>query len=79
MDKRLPTATMRRARLASRTAGGVTTSFLYDGADVVLDRTGDGSAIDYLNGAGVDNKLRQTSGATGPLYFLQTTWEAPSR
>jgi len=58
-------------RLSSRAASGVVTSFVYDGADVVLDRASDGSAIDYLNGAGVDDKLRQVRSGSGPLYFLQ--------
>ncbi len=49
----------------------MTTSFLYDDADVVLDRGSDGSAVEYLNGPGVDDKLRQTSAGTGALYFLQ--------
>jgi len=57
-------------RRASRTAGDATTSFLYDGADVVLDRTSGGSNVDYLNGFGVDDKLRQTS-AAGTHYYLQ--------
>jgi YD repeat-containing protein len=57
-------------RLARRTSNGVTTSFLYDGADVVVDRLSDGSAVDYLNGPGVDDKLRQTT-ASSSLYFLQ--------
>jgi RHS repeat-associated protein len=57
-------------RRASRTANGATTSFLYDGADVVLDRRGDGSSVDYLNGFGIDDKLRQTS-AAGTHYYLQ--------
>lgn len=57
-------------RLASRSAENTTTSYLYDGADVVLDRTSDGAAIDYLNGNGVDAKLRQTSAASGALYYL---------
>ncbi len=57
-------------RRASRSAGGVTTSFLYNGANVVLDRSNAG-AVDYLNGPGVDNLLRQTSVATGALYFAQ--------
>jgi RHS repeat-associated protein len=58
-------------RMASRTENSVTTTFLYDGIDVVLDRVGPSGAVDYLNGAGVDNKLRQTSIGTGGLYFLQ--------
>jgi uncharacterized protein (TIGR03437 family) len=57
-------------RRINRTADGVTTNFVYDGQDVVLDRTGS-SAVDYLNGFGIDNKLRQTSGGFGPLYFLR--------
>ena len=58
-------------RWASRTAGNVTTSFLYDEADVVLDRSSDSTYVAYLNAPGIDNKLRQTSAQTGPLYFLR--------
>ena len=57
-------------RRASRSADGTTTSFLYDGQDVVLDRNNDGSTVDYLNGNAIDTKLRQSSAATGSLYFL---------
>lgn len=56
-------------RRTSRTAGGVTTSFLYDRQDVVRDIISGGIPIDYLNGLGLDQKLRQT-GAGGNLYFL---------
>ena len=58
-------------RRASRTAGNATTSFLYDEADVVLDRASDNSQVAYLNGSAIDDKLRQTDTQTGPLYFLQ--------
>ena len=58
-------------RRKSRTQNNQTTAFLYDGQDVVLDRNADSSTIDYLNGPGIDNHLRQTSGATGALYFLR--------
>jgi RHS repeat-associated protein len=58
-------------RRASRTAGGITTNFIYDGADVVSDQRSDNSTVSYLNGPGVDHKLRQNSAATGALYFLQ--------
>ncbi len=58
-------------RLSTRTLNGVTTNFLHDGGDVVLDSRTDGSTINYLQGGGIDLKLRQTSTATGPLYFLQ--------
>lgn len=53
---------------------GVSTNFVYDGQDVLKDLNSDGSTIDYLNGLGIDNKLRLTDSrliATGPLYFLQ--------
>ncbi|MGH9907881.1 MAG: RHS repeat domain-containing protein, partial [Pyrinomonadaceae bacterium] len=58
----------RRIQRTSSTGG--TTRFVYDGADVVLDLDGSGVTIaDYLNGPGIDNKLRQTiSGAAS--YFL---------
>jgi RHS repeat-associated protein len=58
-------------RRASRTIGGVTTKFLYDNMDVVLDRENTGAEVDYLNSPSLDDKLRQTSPATGSLYFLQ--------
>lgn len=57
-------------RRANRTAGGVTMDFLYDRADVVLDRGSNGSQTDYLNGLGIDQKLRQANAITGSLYFL---------
>ncbi len=57
-------------RRASRTVSAVTTSFLYDGLNVVLDQGSDSSLVDYINGAGIDEKFRQSS-ASGPLYFLQ--------
>lgn len=47
-----------------------TTRFVYDGTDVVRDLDGNGATMaDYLNGPGIDNKLRQTVGAT-TSYFL---------
>lgn len=57
-------------RRASRTEGGVNTTFLYDGADVVMDIGSDASMVDYLNGAGIDEKLRQTKSGSN-LYFTE--------
>ena len=57
-------------RRANRSSGGATTTFLYDGADVVLDNGSDGGSVDYINGPGIDDKLRQTT-SSSPLYFLQ--------
>ena len=51
---------------------GVSTNFVYDGSEVIKDLNSDGSAVDYVNGPGIDNKLRLTdSRLSGPLYFLQ--------
>jgi RHS repeat-associated protein len=58
-------------RRISRSANGVTTTFQYDGEDVVIDRESGGSAYDHLNGLDIDDKLRQSGGAFGTLYFLQ--------
>ena len=58
-------------RRASRAANGLTTNFLYDGDDVVIDKSSDGSATDYLNGSRIDEKLRQTDGGAGTFYFIQ--------
>jgi RHS repeat-associated protein len=51
-------------------SGGVSTNYIYDGQDVVKDINSDGSTVEYLNGPGIDNKLRQTSSA-GTVYFVQ--------
>jgi RHS repeat-associated protein len=44
------------------------TKFTYDGEDVLLDDN-DGTQTKYLNGRGIDNKLRQTT-ASNTTYFL---------
>lgn len=50
---------------------GGSTAFTYDGQDVILDQKSDGSTTTYVNGPGIDNKLKQTSTATGTHYYLQ--------
>ena len=57
-------------RIQRTPSNGVFTNYTYDGQDVVLDQNSDGSTVRYLNGPGIDNKLRQTS-STGALYFAQ--------
>ncbi|HEX6731394.1 MAG TPA: hypothetical protein VF074_15325, partial [Pyrinomonadaceae bacterium] len=51
--------------------------FVYDGVDVVRDLdTGGNTIANYLNGLGVDSKLRQTVGGTASSFLtdhLQTT------
>ncbi|MFZ0061419.1 MAG: RHS repeat-associated core domain-containing protein [Pyrinomonadaceae bacterium] len=58
----------RRVQRTSSTGG--TTKFVYDGADVVRDLDGSGATTaDYLNGPGIDNKIRQTVSGTGSYFF----------
>jgi RHS repeat-associated protein len=45
------------------------TKFTYDGQDVILDQNSDGTSVTYLNGLGIDNKIRQTVGGQAQ-YFL---------
>lgn len=66
-------------RRISRTAQGTTIRFLYDGNNVVLDLISDGRTVNYLNGPGIDNKLRQFDSTNGALYSCRTALEAPSR
>ena len=59
-------------RIQRTQSTGVSTNFVYDGQDVVRDINSDGSTVDYINGPGIDNKLRLTdTRLSGPLYFLQ--------
>jgi RHS repeat-associated protein len=61
-------------RIQRTPSSGVSTNFVYDGQDVLKDLNSDGSTVDYLNGLGIDNRLRLTDSritALGPLYFLQ--------
>ena len=52
------------------TQGIGATRFLYDGADVIEDLDeGNRVIISYINGPGIDNKVRQTDG-NGNLYYL---------
>ncbi|MCP9494183.1 MAG: hypothetical protein MSG64_06985 [Pyrinomonadaceae bacterium MAG19_C2-C3] len=55
-------------RIERSTSTGQLTKFVYDNQDVVRDIYQDGTTTDYLNGLGVDEKLRQTS-AAGVFYF----------
>lgn len=57
-------------RIQRTSSTGSTTKFIYDGADVLRDLDGNGNTVaDYLNGLGIDNKLRETtSGSTS--YFV---------
>jgi RHS repeat-associated protein len=50
-------------------SSGDSTTYVYDGQDVIKDINSDGSTVEYLNEPGIDNKLRQTSSST-TLYFV---------
>jgi RHS repeat-associated protein len=56
-------------RRIQRASSAGATKFVYDGPDVVRDLDGNGNTVaDYLNGSGIDNKLRQTTSGT-TSYF----------
>ena len=56
-------------RRNTRSLNNQTTNFIYDGANVVQDKQG-ANQTNYLNGAGIDEKLKVSSAQTGNLYFL---------
>lgn len=59
-------------RRVSRAENGDSVSFIYDKDDVVIDSSVGGVTVDYLNGLGIDDKLRQTHSTSGARnYFLQ--------
>lgn len=56
-------------RIARSTSNGDVQKFVYDGQNVIQDLNDSGQVItSYLNGPGVDNKIRQTD-ANGNLYY----------
>ena len=57
-------------RIQRSPSSGVSTNFTYDGQDVVKDINTDGSTIEYLNGPGIDNKIRQKGSSTSTTYYF---------
>jgi YD repeat-containing protein len=55
-------------RIQSAPSTGVSTNFTYDGDDVAQDKTSTNVITEYLNGPGIDNKIRQKTGTT--LYYF---------
>jgi RHS repeat-associated protein len=53
-----------------RYVGANSTKFTYDGQDVLLDVNSDGSFVKYVNGLGIDDKIRQTVNGQAQ-YFVQ--------
>jgi RHS repeat-associated protein len=55
-------------RIQSAPSTGALTNFTYDGDDVAQDKTSTNVITEYLNGPGIDNKIRQKTGTT--LYYF---------
>ena len=53
-----------------REARAPSTNFVYDGQDVVKDINSDGTVIEYLNGPGIDNKIRQKGANNNSTYYF---------
>jgi RHS repeat-associated protein len=57
-------------RIQRSTSNGAVQKFVYDSQDVIQDLDDSGQVItSYLNGPGIDNKIRQTD-ANGNLYYV---------
>lgn len=57
-------------RIQRTPSNNVSTNFVYDGQEVVKDINSDGSIVDYLNGPGVDNKIRQEGSSRSNTYYF---------
>jgi RHS repeat-associated protein len=57
-------------RIQRAPSTGVSTNFTYDGQDVVKDINSDGSIVEYLNGPGIDNKIRQKGSTSSTTYYF---------
>ena len=57
-------------RIQRTSSGGVSANFIYDGQDVVKDINSDGSVVEYLNGPGIDNKIRQKGSSSSTTYYF---------
>jgi RHS repeat-associated protein len=57
-------------RIQSAPSTGVSTNFAYDGDDVVKDINSDGTTVEYLNGPGIDNKIRQKGSSSSTTYYF---------
>ncbi len=55
-------------RIQSAPSSGASTNLTYDGNDVAQDKTSMNVITEYLNGPGIDNKIRQKTGST--LYYF---------
>jgi RHS repeat-associated protein len=56
-------------RRISKTIGGLTTAYIYDGSDIVAEYSGGNLAATYLHGPGVDEVL--SAKRSGTTFYLQ--------
>ena len=58
-------------RIQRSPSNGSAVNFVNDGQDVIEDRNTAGTSLmRYLNGPGIDNKLRQKDQSTGATYYF---------
>jgi len=57
-------------RIQRAPSSGASTNFIYDDQDVVKDINSDGTIVEYLNGPGIDNKIRQKGSTTSTTYYF---------
>jgi RHS repeat-associated protein len=57
-------------RRATKTAGGVTITYVYDAEDIVEERRSTGDVVRYVHGPGIDQVLARTTNGTNPVYYL---------
>lgn len=57
-------------RIQRTPSTGVSTNFIYDDQDVVKDINIDGSTVEYLDGPGIDNKIRQKGSTSSTTYYF---------
>jgi RHS repeat-associated protein len=57
-------------RIQRTPSSGISTNFVYDGQDVVKDINSDGTTVEYLNGPGIDNKIRQKGSSNSTTYYF---------
>src|SRR5262249_51723415 len=55
---------------ASKTAGGATHSFVYDGSDILEDRTAGGASTRHVHGPAVDQPLASVDGNGDPSFYV---------
>ena len=56
-------------RRVTKTAGGVTRTYVYDGPDVLEERLSTGDVIRYVHGPGIDNVLARTTNDVNAVYY----------